>query len=149
VQAKFAVALSAIAEGIDMADAKDLARLYGSAANMILLQKPDLSGAGEPFAADVEWRGFENMRITRGVEAERSLMAHANLYVITVDGVLNTQAGLDTPLEDPDEDLGDRPSVKPGGAHLTLKPGEAAVAKLREGGFFEAGEEGTQERDVP
>jgi hypothetical protein len=58
VQAKFAVALSAIAEGIDMADAKDLARLYGSAANMILLQKPDLSGAGEPFAADVEWRGY-------------------------------------------------------------------------------------------
>lgn len=147
VQAKFAVALSAIAEGIDMADAKDLARLYASAANMVVLQKPDLAGPGDPFAVDVEWRGFENMRITRGVEAERSLMATANLYIVTVDGVLNTLEGLDAPLEDPDEDLGERPTVKEGGAHLTMKPGQAAVEKLRSGSFFEPGEEGTV--DVP
>jgi hypothetical protein len=149
VQVKFAVGLSAIAEGIDTQDSKDLARLYASAALLAIMQKPDLAGGGEPFAAGVKWHGFENMRVTRGVEAERSLMATGNLYTVTVDGALNTLAGLDAPLEDPDEDLGERPRVKEGGAHLVLKPGQAAVARLREGGFFEQGEEGAQEVDVP
>jgi hypothetical protein len=133
VQAKFAVALSAIASGYDMADAKALARLYGSAANMAILQHEDL---GE-FAAGVEWAGFENMRITRGVEAERSLMAVANMYVITVDAVLDRNAGPREPLEDPDTDPGDWPTVKEGGASLRVEQGADKVALLRAGDFFD------------
>lgn len=131
VGAMFLVNLSAIASGVDIEDTKRLARVYASAANKAIMQKPDLGG----FAEETAWMDMKNFPITRGVEAERNLMAVANVYVISVANVLELDAGPDAPLKDPSESPGERPVAKT--VSSDVRPGKAGVDLLREGGYFE------------
>lgn len=96
VSATYACTLTAIVSGYDMADSKTLGRLYAQAAMMAILQKPTLGG----FARETQLVDLNNFPVTRGVEAERNLMAVAGVYVIDVDGILNDNAGPAQPTED-------------------------------------------------
>lgn len=127
----FLVNLSAIAQGVDMADTKKLARVYASAAAMAIVQHPDLGG----FANDTAWMDLKNFPISKGLEAERSLMAVALVLVIEVHGIMNAFAGPDAPLEDPSKSPGERPTAKT--VSEEVRPGKAAVDLLREGGHFD------------
>lgn len=98
--APYSVVLTAIASGVDIDDTKMLARVYSSAAKQAILQHPDLGG----FALATDFITEENFPVTRGVEAERSLMAVACAYTIVVENVMDTEAGIDKPAEDPDEE---------------------------------------------
>lgn len=131
VSASFLVNLSAIASGVDIEDTKKLARVYGSAANKIITQKPDLGG----FAENTQWVDLKNFPISKGVEGERNLMAVANVYIITVAKVLDHQEGPDAPLEEPNESPGERPVAKK--TSEDVRPGKAAVDLLRKGGHFD------------
>jgi hypothetical protein len=133
VDASFLINVTAIASGVDIDDTKKLARVYASAANLAIVQKPDLEG----IATATDWVDMKNFPVTRGVEAERNLMAVANVYVITIEGILNHQAGPPDPLEEPDVSPGPLPKVKEGGGSADVRPGKAAVERLREGGHFD------------
>lgn len=128
----FLVNLSAIASGGGIDDTKLLARVYSNAAIKAIMQKPDLGG----FAEEVEWLDSKNMR-PPGAEKERSIMSVVNVLLITVPGILNLGAGPDEPLPDPETSPGERPVVKEGGASADVRPGQAAVDRLRQGGHFE------------
>lgn len=132
IDVTFLVNLSAIASGGDIGDTKKLARVYASAANLAIVQNPDLGG----LVNATDWVNMSNFPITRGIEAERSLMAVANSYVIEVAGILDATAGPDAPLEEPDESPGPRPKVKKDGGSADIRPGAAAVKRLRDGGSF-------------
>lgn len=127
----FLVHLSAIAQGVDIDDTKKLARLYGTAAAMAILQKPDLGG----FANETLWMDQNNFGLAKGQEAERALMAVANTFAIEVTGIMDLTAGPDAPLEDPSESPGERPTAKT--VSEEVRPGKAAVELLREGGHFD------------
>lgn len=127
----FLVHLSAIAQGVDIADTKKLARLYATAATMAVLQKPDLGG----FANETLWMDQNNFGLAKGQEAERALMAVANTFLIEVTGIMDLTAGPDAPLENPSESPGERPVAKTVGEEV--RPGKAAVDLLREGGHFD------------
>lgn len=115
------------------ANSKALARLYGSAARMAIMQHPDL---GE-FANGVGMRAERNDTISRGVEASRSLAGSARAYVVEVENVVDVGAGPLEPLEDPETPPEDWPTVKKDGGSADVRPGADAVELLREGGFFE------------
>jgi hypothetical protein len=126
VDAAWICNLSAICDGFDMADAKATARLYATAAKKAILQKPDLGG----FALATDWADEVNFPVTRGVEAERTLMAVSGVFVISVEDTLDRTAGPDTPDVKPGTPVG---KVKEGGGH-------ALVGKLTESGFYEGPE---------
>lgn len=99
ISAKYQVQLSAIASGSTPYFTKRLARVYASAARAAILQNESLGG----FATGVEWIEEHNFPVTTGAERERNLMAVSAMYVIEVPQVLNRDAGIREPLEDPDE----------------------------------------------
>jgi hypothetical protein len=124
--------LAAIASGVDMEDSKRLARVYGSAAAKAIMQKPDLGG----FAMATDWLDLKNFPVTRGVEAERSLMAVTNVFAITVAQAMVASDGPEAPSKEPDESPGPWPQVKEDGGSARVEPGKSKVDLLREGGFF-------------
>jgi hypothetical protein len=127
------VNLSAIASGADIDDTKRLGRVYASAAMKSIAQNPDLGG----FAQNVQWLDLKNMR-PPGADRERNIMAVVNVLQIEVAGIFDASSGPDAPLEEPGESPGARPTVKEGGASADIRPGKAAVDRLREGGHFTA-----------
>jgi len=131
VSAVYGVVLSAIASSVTTADAKELARLYASAARLAIMKNPQLdAGTGTAFASHVGMGAERNGQIRRGVEGERNLMVCSIPYLIEVPNVIVVTGG---PLEVPDdieEELPDAPTVKPGGGSVT-------VEALTEGGFFD------------
>lgn len=127
------VNLAAIASGVDMDDSKRLGRVYASAAAKAIVQKPDL----DDFALATDWLDLKNFPVTRGVEAERSLMAVTNVLAITVGNAFDPTAGPDEPSKAPEDSPGPRPKVKEGGGSVDVRPGKAAVERLREGGHFD------------
>jgi hypothetical protein len=129
----YLVNLSAIASGASIDDTKKLARVYASAAMKAIAQKPDLGG----FAQNVGWLDLKNMR-PPGADKERNIMAVVNVLSIEVAGIFDASSGPDAPLDDPGESPGPRPKVKEGGASAEIRPGKAAVDRLREGGVFDA-----------
>lgn len=132
VAATYGVVLTAIASSITMEDAKELARLYASAARLAIMQNPALDGGtGDAFAEHVAMGAERNAQIRRGVEAERNLMAVSVPYLIGVPSILNVTAGPVELPEDPEAEPEDFPTVKEGG-------GSATVDALTEKGFFEA-----------
>ncbi len=121
VSAKYACGLSAIASGSTLAMTKALARVYGSAARMAILQHEGLGG----FAEGVEWKDERLFPVVQGVEAERNLMSVSGMYVIEVAQVLNRDGGPREPLEPPYTEPDPWVVVKEGG-------GSATVAMIRE-----------------
>lgn len=105
VTAKFAVSITAIASGFDQADTKSLARAYGSAARLAILQHQDLAGDGASQAEGVSWLDMRNYQITKGVEGERNLMAVTDLFAVEIPQVLDRFGGVpqipDNPVDDP------------------------------------------------
>lgn len=131
VSATFGVVLSAIAASVTMEDAKELARLYASAARLAIMQNPALdAGTGDAFAEHVKMGRERNGQIRRGVEGERNLMVCSVPYLIGVPSIMTVSGGPITPPEDPDVEPPDFPKVKEGG-------GSATVDALTEAGFFE------------
>jgi hypothetical protein len=128
----FLVNLSAIASGASIDDTKKLARVYGSAAMKVIAQKPDLGG----FAQNVEWLDLKNMR-PPGADRERNIMAVVNVLQIEVPGIFDGNEGPTAPLPDPGTSPGPWPTVKEGGGSADIRPGAAAVERLREGGHFD------------
>ena len=132
VSAIYGVMVSAIASSVTMADTKELARLYASAARLAIMQNPALdAGTGEHFAGHVAMGAERNGQVRRGIEAERNLMICSVPYLILVPEILKVDGGPITAPEDPEIEPDDWPTVKEGG-------GSAAVEALTEAGFFEA-----------
>lgn len=108
IEAAYACTLTAIAASVDETDTKALARLYSSAALGAIVQHPTLGG----FATETTLGDLRNFPITRGVEAERSLMAVAMTFVIRIDEIVNTDKGaLGDPADDPDATPDDLPRI--------------------------------------
>jgi hypothetical protein len=128
----YLVNLSAIASGASTDDTKKLARVYSSAAAKVLNQKPDLGG----FANETQWMDSKNMR-PPGADRERNIMSVVNVLLIEVPNIFDASAGPEKPLEDPGTSPGERPTVKEGGGSADIRPGAAAVERLREGGHFD------------
>lgn len=135
IDGKYGAVVLAIAEGAGQdpaEDARELARLYGRAASLALVQKPDMDG----FANAVDMGEEDNAPISRGVEADRHLAVASCPFEIEIEGIMDADAGPDAPLEDPEVEPEDRPTVKEGGGSLRIEQGAEAVDLLREGGFF-------------
>jgi hypothetical protein len=98
--ATYRLTVTSIASGFDTADAKRLGRVYASAAMMAMMQHPAL---GDFEAESVRWTDLQQFPITRGLEAERNLMAVAAMYEIVVAGVMNRNAGVPAPLAEPEK----------------------------------------------
>lgn len=131
VSAIYGVMLSAIASSVTMADSKELARLYASAARLAIMQNPQLdAGTGDDFAGGVTMGAERNGQVRRGVEAERNLMVCTIPYLIEVPNVLNLSGGPITVPDDITAEPEPWPTVKEGG-------GTAAVEALTDGGFFD------------
>lgn len=128
----FLIHLSAIASGSTTDDTKKLGRIYASAAAKAIGQKPDLGG----FARNTQWLDLKNMR-PPGADRERNIMAVVNTLQIEVAAMLDGASGPDKPLENPEDPPPDIPVVKEGGASSEVRPGQAAVERLREGGVFD------------
>lgn len=132
VEANYGIILSAIASSVTDTDAKELARLYASAARLAVVFNPQLdAGTGEPFACSLKMGPERNGQVRRGVEGERNLAVCSIPFVVGVPSILNVAEGpLEAP-EDPAEEPEPRPKVKEGG-------GSATVESLTEAGFFDA-----------
>lgn len=131
VSATYGVALSAIASSITEEDAKELARLYASAARLAIMQAPQLdAGTGDFFADHVKMGRERNGQVRRGVEGERNLAICTVPYLIAVPQIMDVSGGPITAPEDPEVEPEDFPKVKEGG-------GSATVDALTEAGFFE------------
>lgn len=124
MRATWSMTLTAIASGSDIGDTKALARVYSTAAKLAILQHPDL---GE-FARATDLVAEENFPVSRGVEAERQLMAVATGYTVEVDDVLDTNAGPLDPAKDPETPPADWGKVKEGGGSV--------LVELQRSGFF-------------
>lgn len=140
VSATYGIILSAIASSVTIADAKDLARLYASAARLAIMQHPGLdAGTGDFFAQGVTLGAERNGQVRRGIEGERNVMVCSVPYLIDVATILNVEGGPSEVPEDimvePPEDL----TVKEGGASAT-------VDSLTESGFFE-GRDNAEDED--
>lgn len=132
VSAVYGVALSAIASSVTIEDAKELARLYASAARLAIVQNPQLdAGTGDFFSDHVQMGRERNGQVRRGIEGERNLMICTIPYLIAVPSILDVSGGPIVSPEDPEEEVPEWPRVKAGG-------GSAAVDFLTEGGFFDA-----------
>lgn len=132
VSAVYGVALSAIASSVTIEDAKELARLYASAARLAILQNPQLdAGTGDFFADHVRMGRERNGQVRQGIEGERNLMVCTVPYLIAVPQILDISGGPLIAPEDPEAEIEDWPTVKEGG-------GSATVDALTESGFFEA-----------
>lgn len=132
VSAIYGVMLSAIASSVTMADTKELARLYASAARLSIIQNPQLdAGSGVAFANGIKMGAERNGQVRRGMEAERNLMICSVPYLIEVEDIMIVSEGPIEVPEDPTEELPPRPRVKEGG-------GSATVEALTEGGFFDS-----------
>lgn len=132
VSAVYGVALSAIAASVTAEDAKELARLYASAARLAIMQNPQLdAGTGDAFADHVRMGRERNGQIRRGIEGERNLMICTVPYLIAVPTILDVSGGPIIAPEDPEEEASEWPQVKEGG-------GSAVVESLTESGFFDA-----------
>jgi hypothetical protein len=149
VTGRFLVVLTSISSGQTMGDAKALARLYATAARGALMQHPGLAsdaypdgfGGPELDQGGIVWADHSNFEISRGVDAERSLMGVSDTYLVPVGNLLNFNAGVQEPFATP-ADVPPMPTVvKEGGAiaEVTGEPGDV-VASLREHGFFNEGE---------
>lgn len=135
VNARWIVVLIAIAEGggdEPEEDAKELARLYSTAALGAIAQHPDLGGFAEGIAIGRE----VPYPIRKGVDAERTLMGVEVPYVIEVAEKLNVHEGPLEPLPDPDDPPEDWPRVKEGGGSVRVESGQSKVEQLRKDGFF-------------
>lgn len=138
IRGRFLVILTAIAEGIDAADSKALARLYATAARGAMLQHPGLDGlggGGDDAGGGVEWVSHENYQIRSGVEAERNLMGVSDGYLIDVPAILNADGGPREPLEDPTVAPADPPTVQTHEVDVDADKGDV-VASLHDSGFF-------------
>lgn len=132
VSAVYGVALSTIASSVTAEDAKELARLYASAARLAIMQAPQLDGGTGDFFADHVRMGRErNGQIRRGIEGERNLMVCTVAYLISVPQIMDVSGGPLIPPEDPEEEVPDWPTVEEGG-------GSATVDALTDSGFFDA-----------
>lgn len=132
VSATYGIMLSAIASSVTMADAKELARLYASAARLAMVQAPQLdAGTGDFFAEHVKMGAERNGQVRQGIEGERNLMICTVPYLIAVPQIMDVSGGPLVAPEDPEIEPEDWPTVKPGG-------GSATVDSLTEAGFFEA-----------
>lgn len=116
--ATYQLTVTSITSGFDTADAKRLGRVYSSAAMMALMQHPAL---GEFGAAHIRWTDLRNFPITRGLEAERNLMAVAAMYEVVVEGVLLTSGGVAEPLAEPDKAPDEWPTVVVGGPDVEVE----------------------------
>jgi hypothetical protein len=131
VSATYGVMVSAIASSVTMADTKELARLYASAARLAIMQAPQLdAGTGEAFAEHVSMGAERNGQVRRGIEGERNVMICSVPFLIVVPSIMTVTGGPITAPDDPEEEVPDWPSVKEGG-------GSATVDALTEAGFFE------------
>lgn len=140
VSGRFLVIVTAIAEGIDAADSKALARLYATAARVAMTQHPDLDDLAAPPADDegeggLELVSHENYQIRRGVEADRDLMGVSDGYLIDVPAILNANGGVPDPLEDPTVPPDDPPTVQTHQVDVDADEGDV-VGSLRRSGFF-------------
>lgn len=127
----YGLVVGAIASGVNEADAKALARLYNSAAGLMIGQSPHLpSKALHPdgFADGLSLGPTSNSQITKGVDAERNLMGVWTPFEVQVDNTMQIDKGVSAPLDDPSVEPEDRPVVKKGGAEVAVE--------LREAGFF-------------
>lgn len=132
VSATYGIVVSAVASSVTTEDAKELARLYASAARLAIMQNPQLdAGTGDFFADHVKMGAERNGQVRRGVESERNLMVVTIPYLIAVPQILDVSGGPLIPPEDPEEEAPEFPTVKEGG-------GSATVDALTESGFFEA-----------
>jgi hypothetical protein len=132
VSAVYGVVLSAIASSVTLEDAKELARLYASAARLAIIQNPQLdAGTGDFFSDHVRMGRERNGQVRRGIEGERNLMICSVPYLIAVPQILDVSGGPLVAPPDPEEEAPEWPRVKKGG-------GSAAVEQLTEGGFFAA-----------
>lgn len=131
VSATYGVMVSAIASSVTMADTKELARLYASAARLALMQNPQLdAGTGDAFAEHVSMGAERNDQVRRGIEGERNVMICSVPFLITIPSIMVVTGGPITAPEDPEIEPEDWPTVKAGG-------GSATVDALTENGFFE------------
>lgn len=131
VSAIYGVALSAIASSVTAEDAKELARLYASAARLAIIQNPQLdAGTGDFFADHVSQGRERNGQVRRGIEGERNLMICTVPYLIAVPQIMDVSGGPIVVPEDVDEEVPDWPLVKEGG-------GSATVESLTEREFFD------------
>lgn len=120
---KFGLALTAISSGVDEAEAKELARLYSSAARNAIIQNPDLHSPLHPdgFASGLTIRQEQNSPSGREVEKGRFLMATAVPYEVDVANATDVDAGDVDRQEDPTVEPPPRPVVKKGGGSVTIK----------------------------
>lgn len=131
VSATYGIMLSAIASSVTMADAKELARLYASAARLAIIQNAALdAGTGKAFASHVAMGAERNGQVRRGLETERNLMICSVPYLIEVPEIMRASGGPIEAPEDPSEEPPEWPKVKAGG-------GSATVEALTESGFYE------------
>lgn len=137
VDAAYGLAILCVAEGYDEDESKALARLYGSAVRMAIMQHPDLGAGGEPFAEGVRMTPERNDAIKRGVDAQRNLAGSLRGFVIGVPEVLQATEGPQEALEDPEDPPEEWPEVKEDGGSVEVEQGASKVELLREGGFFE------------
>lgn len=136
VRGRFLVILTAIAEGIDAADSKALARLYATAARVAMLQHPGLDGLADASTeGGLQLVSHENYQIRRGVEAERNLMGVSDGYLIDVPSILNANGGVPDPLEDPTVPPDDPVTIQTHDVDVDADKGDV-VGSLTQSGFF-------------
>jgi hypothetical protein len=125
VDKRFTIYLIAVCQGIDPDEAREAARLFGSAAEMAITQHEDLGG----FAAGVRMQQGGRYPISKQTEGDRFLSAVYRPYVVEVEDTMVTSAGPIAPVANPEVEPDPWPTVKEGG-------GTVAVDALRAGGFF-------------
>lgn len=131
VAATYGVLLAAVASSVTMEDAKELARLYSTAARLAIMQNPQLdAGTGDHFASHIEMGRERYGQVRPGIEGERNLMIAWIPYLIAVPQIMDVSGGPINAPEDPEAEVPDWPTVKEGG-------GSATVDALTESGFFE------------
>lgn len=126
VSTRYNIYLITVCAGFDRDEAREAARLYGSAAMLAIMQHEDLGG----FAAGVAMQQGGRYPITKQAEGDRFLSAVYRPYVVEVADTMVKSAGPLAPLEDPQTEPPPWPKVKKGG-------GSATVDALTASGFFD------------
>lgn len=112
---RFSLGVAAIAKGRTKEETQRNAKVYGAAVAGALIQHPSLEG----FARGLEWRDQSYTDIDS--DEGRTLASSQNIFQVEVSNLVLAFGGPVVSPEDPYEDPGDWPTVKDGGAAVTVQ----------------------------
>lgn len=119
--ATWTVGVSPIVSDVDHDSSRALAAAHAAAIRVALTQHPMLKSSINPdgFAHTIDWAGEDYTDLP--FLSSRSLASARVIFDVTVEGVLQTQAGPRTPPADPSVDPGAWPVAEPA-TTLTAEP---------------------------